>query len=248
MSARRLLPLAIALCAALGIAAVPVSSAPLPYTIEVILPLTGQEAFSGQVVADALRVYENYANRRGGLRGQPIHFNFNDDQSVPQISVQLATLLIAKNTPVVIGPERTANCSATMPLFKDGPVMYCFSPAIFPPRNGYVFSAGIPLDQFVLGMVRYLRLRGWTRLGIVSSTDATGQADDTATRQVLALPENAGLQIVSWEHFNPADLNLTAQASHVKAAAPQALIAWVSGPAFGTLLRKVCTISASTCR
>lgn len=30
-------------------------------------------------------------NKQGGINGQPVHFAFSDDQTRPQVSVQLAT-------------------------------------------------------------------------------------------------------------------------------------------------------------
>ncbi|HXF33271.1 MAG TPA: ABC transporter substrate-binding protein [Candidatus Acidoferrales bacterium] len=226
-----------ALCVVLAIGAGPAASAAGPFTIDVILSMTGSYAFVGSADAQGLKVFEDYANRHGGLRGQPIRFDVHDDQSSPQIAVQLSQTLVARHPAVVLGSNGGSLCSAMMPNYKDGPVMYCLVPSIYPQRGGYVFATQVALDPFVNGMIRYLQLRGWTRLAIVSSTDGSGQVDDVSTANVLKYPENRNVQIVDWEHFNPADINITAQATHVKGSNAQAIVVWSAGTAFGTVLR-----------
>jgi branched-chain amino acid transport system substrate-binding protein len=230
--------LALALVAALAFGAAPAPAAGT-YNIDVILSLTGFYAFVGNQDAESFKVFENYANRTGGIRGQQLHFDIHDDQSSTAVAVQLANQLIAKHPAVVMGSQGGSLCGAIMPLFKDGPVNYCLVPSIYPPKNGYVFAAQIALDPFVNGMIRYLRLRGWKKLAIITSTDGSGLVDDTATKQSLTLPENKGIQVVAWEHFNPTDINVNAQAVRIKNSGAQAVIVWSAGTPFGTVLRSL---------
>ena len=55
--------------------------------------------------------------------------------------------------------------------------------------------------------------------------------------EALKLPENAGLSIVASVQFNPSDVSVAAQVQQLKAASPQALIAWTSGSPLGTVLK-----------
>jgi branched-chain amino acid transport system substrate-binding protein len=232
--------LCLAFATALALAATPASSASGPYVIQVILPLTGPAANTGTLAAQTLRIFETYANEHGGLRGQPIHFDVHDDGSQPSTSVQLLSSIIAQKPAVVLGPTPTQTCNALAPLVeKTGPVLYCSTPGTLPPRGSYVFCAAMALPQFDRGIIRYMRLKGYKRLAIISSTDGSGQANDAATRDVLALPESKELKVVTWEHMNPTDINATAQATHIKNSDAQAIIAWVSGPTFGTVLRSL---------
>lgn len=228
--------LALALAASFAVGSAPASSAGT-YTIDVILSLTGSYAFVGNEDAEAFKVFEDYANRTGGIRGEQLHFDIHDDQSSPAVAVQLASQIIAKHPAVVMGSQGGAECKAIMPLFKDGPVDYCLVPSIYPPKNGYVFAAQIALNPFVNGMIRYLRLRGWKKIAIITSTDASGTVDDEATKASLALPENKDVQVVAWEHFNPTDINVNAQAIRIKNSGAQAVIVWTAGTPFGTVLR-----------
>jgi branched-chain amino acid transport system substrate-binding protein len=208
-----------------------------PYNIDVILSLTGSYAFVGNQQADNFKVFEDYANRTGGIRGTPIHFIVHDDQSSPATAVQLSTQLLANHPAIVFGSDGGSLCGAQMPLFKDGPVLYCLVPSIYPPKDGFVFAAQIALNPFVNGMIRYLRLRGWKKIAIITSTDGSGLVDDTATKASLALPENQDMQVLQWEHFNPTDVDVNAQAIRIKNSGAQAVIVWTAGTPFGTVLR-----------
>ena len=87
---------AVVVCCALN-AALPsiVAAAPTPYRIPVILSLSGPAAFLGKEQADSLRMLEDDVNRHGGVAGTPIHFDVADDQTSPQVAVQLANAIVA---------------------------------------------------------------------------------------------------------------------------------------------------------
>jgi branched-chain amino acid transport system substrate-binding protein len=217
-------------------AAGPLSSATAPYVIHVIIPMTGSAAFTGIDDNDALQIFEKIANDRGGVRGQPIHFEVHDDQSSQVIAVQLFSQVTSTHPAVILGGSPSATCSALAPLAKNGPVLYCLTPAYKGIPGGFVFGAAMALSAYDRGMIGYFRLRGFKRLAIVSTTDGTGQTNDQATREILALPENRDEKVVAWEHFNPGDLNVAAQVQNIRNADPQAIVAWAGGPAFLTLL------------
>jgi branched-chain amino acid transport system substrate-binding protein len=52
-------------------------------------------------------------------------------------------------------------------------------------------------------------------------------------------PELAGLTFVTVEHFNPADVSVSAQMAHIASAHADALVAWSTGTPFGTLLHGI---------
>jgi branched-chain amino acid transport system substrate-binding protein len=102
-----------------------------------------------------------------------------------------------------------------------------------------VFSADPATNDMALVAVHYFRMRGITRFGVITPTDATGQDADRAIAAALAAPENRGGSIVADEHFAPTDLAANAQLERIKAARPQVLIAWATGTPFGTALRAI---------
>ncbi|HEY2135060.1 MAG TPA: ABC transporter substrate-binding protein, partial [Xanthobacteraceae bacterium] len=88
-------------------------------------------------------------------------------------------------------------------------------------------------------LVRYFRLRGLTKIAFMSSTDASGQDAERGFDEVLKLPENATIQVVERQRFNPTDVSVSAQIERIKAAGPQAFIAWSTGAPIATVFKGV---------
>ena len=213
------------------------SAAKVPFTIPVIVSLTGTLSFSGNDYLQTTRVFEHFINEHGGIQGTPVHFNVLDDETNPQVSVQLFNSLVDAHPSVVMGPGQTAGCAAIGPLIEHGPVLYCFSPGYSPPRTGFAFASSVALSFIQPAMVRYMRLVGYRRLAMISVTDASGQTNESATVAAVGLPENAGLKIVANQHFTASDTSIAAQIANIKAANPDVVIIWANGTAFGTVLR-----------
>jgi branched-chain amino acid transport system substrate-binding protein len=227
------------LCMAVLSAVPSFATAADPYEINVILPVTGSGAFLAQADMNALGVIERTVNKSGGIRGRQIKFVVMDDQSTPAVAVQLLNGVIAKKVPFVLGSTLAATCSAMGPLLVNGPVEYCFSPSIRPPAGSYVYSAGVGVADLLSAIAQYCRDRGFRKLAVISTTDATGQDADKAMDSVFALPENRSLTILDREHFNGADVSVTAQLAKIAALQPDILIAWSTGTPFATVLRGV---------
>lgn len=231
--ARLLLACALAACCLGPLRAEPAE----PYTIDVIVSLTGPAAFAGKSESDALRLYEPIANREGGIRGRPVRFALYDDQSSPATAVQLATTILAQHPAIVLGCTLAQTCSALAPLFANGPVLLGFSPVLQAPPGSFVFAPIYQVEDGVAADLRYFLGKGLTRLAVISSTDSGGQGNDRATLAALQRPEFRAMHLVAFEHFNAADLSVAAQVAQIKAADPQALMVWTSGTSFGTVLR-----------
>ncbi len=207
------------------------------FEIPVIESLTGSGAFLGTQEHDALVILEKSVNKSGGIHGQPIRFAFHDDQSNPQVAVQITSGIVAEQPPVIIGSSLVSACNAMGPLVKGGPVMYCHSAGIHPPAGGYVFTSSVSTLDQAHALIRYFRMKGWTRLALATSTDATGQDADRGFDALLANPENADIKLVERVHFNINDVSVAAQMEHVRAAGPQAFIVWSTGSPAGTIFR-----------
>jgi branched-chain amino acid transport system substrate-binding protein len=205
--------------------------------IDVILPLTGTFSFIGKQEQSALQVGEQVINKAGGIRGRPVIFNYFDDQSNPQFAVQITRQIMAKKPAVLLGTSVTASCYAMLPLLRTGPVTYCFSPGIHPPPGSYMFSGSLSTRDAQSAMIRYARLRGWTRIAIITSTDATGQDGEQGLEEAMKSPENKDIVMVERTRFNLADLSVAAQIERIKAARPNIVIVWTVGTPFATVLK-----------
>ena len=207
--------------------------------LNTVLPLTGLGAFIGTEEKVALEVLEKAVNESGGIHNRPVRFEIYDDQSNPQISVQNLNQILASRPPVVLGSAVMANCNAMIPLVRDGPVDYCFSPTLHPEPGSYVFTGSVASYDGIRVMVRFLRLKGWTRIALITSTDATGQDAVRGFDEVVNLPENHDVKLVERAQFNPTDISVAAQVERIKAAAPQAFVAWTTGTPLATVLKGI---------
>ena len=228
-----------ALATALALpAAAPPAHAADSFDIQVIMPLTGGGSFLGRGEQQSLELAEKVANAAGGIGGKQIHFVFHDDQTSPQVAVQLTNQVLAEHPSVLLGSSIVAMCSAMGPLVQaSGPVEYCLSPGIHPDKGSYVFTSSVSTLDLANAVIRYFRMKGWTKVALMFSTDASGQDAERGLKSVIDQPENKGITIVTTAHFNPQDVNVSAQIEQVKAANPQAFIAWSTGAPIATIFR-----------
>jgi branched-chain amino acid transport system substrate-binding protein len=205
--------------------------------IHVVMPLTGGGSFLGQGEQQSLQLAEKVINSDGGIAGHPVHFVVHDDQSSPQVAVQLTNEIMANHPSVMLGSSLVAMCSAIAPLLQNGPVDYCLSPGVHPDKGSYSFTSSVSTLDLANAIVRYFRLKGWTKIALMFSSDASGQDAERGLKSVLDLPENKAITVVETAHFNPQDVNVSAQIENVKAKNPQAFIAWSTGAPVATIFR-----------
>jgi branched-chain amino acid transport system substrate-binding protein len=210
-----------------------------PYKINVILPLTGGASFLGKAQQQTLELLQGQVNKEGGISGQPVEFVFHDDQTSPQTTVQIANGILADKPAVMLGSSIVAMCNALAPLLKDGPFDYCLSPGAHPATGSYQFSSSVDTHGLIEALVRYFRVSGMTKIAFMTSTDASGQDAERGFDEVLKLPENSGVQVVERQRFNPTDVSVSAQIERVRAANPQAFIAWSTGAPIATVFKAV---------
>ena len=238
---RRFLAWFVAIVVSLSLGAAPAAlpAQEGPVDLDVIISLTGPVGFAGQANQKSLAVFESDVNAHGGIRGRPLHLVFHDDQTSPQLVVQLMNGIIARHPAVVVGPAFAALCNAVAPMVANGPVDYCLSPSIYPPKGSYVFSNGPSQADLIGAIVHYFRDRGIKRIAAITTTDATGQDADKAINDELATADSkrAGLVLSAHEHYNPSDIDVTAQIARMKTGNPGAVICWTSGTPLGTFLR-----------
>jgi branched-chain amino acid transport system substrate-binding protein len=219
-------------------AALPAAAQPAPYTINVIVSLTGPAANLGQDEAAGLAAFEKYANKTGGIKGTPLHFQIADDQSSPAVAVQLFQQILASHPAVVLGSSIAAQTQAMGALVKEGvgPVLYALTPNLNPTPGSYVFATAAPTRDLTQVSMTYYRLRGLTKIGVIITTDASGQNNLSSLEETLRLPENKVFKIVDIETFGITDVSMAAQASKLKASGANLIVALPNGTAFGTAL------------
>ena len=224
-------------CAASATATI--TSAAEPYKIDVVLPLTGGASFLGRGEQQALQVFQTTTNKEGGVNGQPLEFIYHDDQTSPQTTVQITNGILAAKPAVMLGSSIVAMCNAIAPLLKDGPFDYCLSPGVHPGIGSYQYSTNADTHSLIEALLQYFRLRGFTKIAFISSTDASGQDAERGFDEILKLPANTNIQVVERQQFSPTDVSVSAQIQRIKTAKPQALIAWSTGAPIATVFKAI---------
>jgi branched-chain amino acid transport system substrate-binding protein len=238
-STTRMLTQLAALALVAGLIGIPAASpAAVPFEIDTFEPLTGQAAFLGQQTAKALTAIEDYVNVHGGINGRPLKIVLADDQSSPQVAVQIASGYLAKKPAIIFGGSPSSSCNAVSGLIKDdGPVLYCYTPGVHPPPGSWIYSSGYStVDLFTIA-TRYFRERGMNKIAIISTTDASGQEAEPTMAGILALPENHSVVLTTHERFGVSDISVAAQLERIRSSGAQMVIVWATGTPFGTVLR-----------
>jgi branched-chain amino acid transport system substrate-binding protein len=207
--------------------------------INVILPLTGSGAFLGKAEHQALVQYEKMVNSTGGIHGKPVRFVFHDDQSSPQVAVQLANQVKATNPPVILGSALVALCNAMAPLMKEGPLLYCFSPGIQPPGGSFIYSSSTSTKELAGALLRYFGRKGWKKVALITTTDATGQDANRNFKTLVGSEGHKDVELVAEAQLNPSDVSAAAQIQRLKGANPDVLVAWSTGGPVGTIFKAI---------
>jgi branched-chain amino acid transport system substrate-binding protein len=207
--------------------------------INVILPLTGGGAFLGKSEQQALAQYEKLVNATGGIHDRPLKFVFHDDQSSPQVAVQLANQIKATNPPVILGSSLVALCNAMAPLMKEGPLLYCFSPGITVNPGSFVYSTSISTKELAAALLRYFGRKGWKKVALITSTDATGQDANRNFKSLVGSEGHKDVELVAEAQLNPTDVSASAQIQRLKGANPDVLVAWSTGGPIGTIFKAI---------
>jgi len=205
--------------------------------VGVVVSLTGSISQLGVAEANAVKMLANQVNQQGAIDGHPLQLTVLDDASTPDQAVKMARQLQQQKVPVMLGPTIAGACAAVMPLVESaGPVDYCFSPGITPKDNSYVWSAGAATSVMAQRTMQYWKAQGLSRIGIISTTDASGQDGAKVTRAAI---QAAGGTIAADVTYAPDAVDVTSQLEQITASKPQAIVAWVSGTPAGVALKGI---------
>lgn len=209
-----------------------------PYTIGVVLSLTGPASFLGKSEKKAVDLLVQQVNAKGGINGHKLDTIIEDDQTDPSQAVQLTRTLTAQHVVALAGYPLVATCAAASPLLKNGPVQYCFTPGIHPRgSSNYVFSSNLSTGTLIHVVLKYFHAQGWDRVALIASTDASGQDGFTNVKSEVA--GFSGMQLTDTERFGTTDVSVAAQLSRIAASHPQALIVWTTGTPVATVFKGI---------
>jgi branched-chain amino acid transport system substrate-binding protein len=177
-------------------------------------------------------------NGRGGIKGpdgkmHPLKLVVYDDASDETRAVLAAKKLIDEDrVAAIVGTTLSGTSLAIVDSVQKAevPLVSCAAAAkIVEPaaERKWVFKTP-QSDHLIVGvLVDYLKAKGLTRVGWLNVDYAFGQLGWVEFERAA---QRAGLTIAANEKFGQKDVDMTAQLTRVKAAAPQAVVVWSIPP------------------
>jgi branched-chain amino acid transport system substrate-binding protein len=206
-----------------------------PYKLGFISAATGYGAFIGDPEVKAARLYVKLLNQAGGVGGRQVELVVYDSEGSPEKAVVAMKRLITQDkVTAVIGPDFSSTVRAVMPLVEESKIVtWGMTPVIVPPAGSYMF-ASFPIQEYAYEQeIVWFKKRGLNTLGILASTDTTGQEGVKFLREIT---QRHGVTLVV-EQFNIQDVDVSPQLLNLQRKGAQGIMAAVSGKPFAVVAK-----------
>ncbi|MGA7875475.1 MAG: ABC transporter substrate-binding protein [Desulfoferrobacter sp.] len=204
-----------------------------PYKIGAVFSITGPASFLGEPEKKTAEMIKDDINKQGGIDGHPVELIIYDDEGDPtKCNLAVKKLIKRDNVPVIIGPSTSGTSLAVVGVAEDAqvPLISCAaSYKIVTPiaERKWIFKVA-GSDRHVVGkMYDYMKEKGIKKIGIMTVSDGFGAS---GREELLRLAPEYGIEVVADERYGPKDTDLTPQLTKIRAAEPQAIVNWSTGP------------------
>jgi branched-chain amino acid transport system substrate-binding protein len=208
-------------------------NAPIP--LGILVSETGPASWLGDPEIKGAKLAIEEVNAQGGINGRPLSLVIYNDESSPEKAVIGARKLIEQDkVAAIIGTSLVATSKAIAPLVKDaGPVAVSLSGG-YVPENSFMFAGSVQTTHMQDTIMDWMKAKGLKKVALLASSDSTGQVAAEAIKKVA--PEN-GIALVALERMNANDVDVTPQLSRIRVAAPDVVIAWLTGKPAGVVVK-----------
>ena len=207
---------------------VPTLKKPLvTYKVGALLSVTGPAAWLGTPERNTVRMIEEEINEAGGINGHPLEVIVEDTVGDATKTVTAAKKLISQDEVLaIVGPSRSGTTMAVIPIVEEAeiPLISCAAAeAIVVPVKRWVFKTPQKDSDAAIRIYEYMKEQGISKIAIITGTTGFG---DQGRQQLKKLAPDFDITIVVDETYGPADTDMTAQLTKVKASEAEALINW----------------------
>jgi len=223
---------ALLVCLALslvGVAGGKPARAAEPIRIGTIFSITGWAGFTGTPQKEVFTAMIEDINAKGGIKGRPLEFYYEDDQSSPTNTVVAATKLIKdKGVVAIVGTSTADTALAIVPTCEQEKVPFINSGPARIPLKKWIFSVGPGDVRCASHLIEYAaKDMGAKRIALLYSTDAYGTLGmKVITDEISKYP---GASIVIQESLGASDTNVIPQLTKIKSANPDTMILYTTG-------------------
>ena len=200
---------------------------PVTYKVGALLSVTGPAAWLGTPERNTVRMIEEEINEAGGINGHLLEVIVEDTVGDATKTVTAAKKLISKDEVLaIIGPSRSGTTMAVIPIVEEAeiPLVSCAAAeAIVVPVKRWVFKTPQKDSDAAVKIFEYMNKQGISKIAIITGTTGFG---DQGRQQLKKLAPDFGITIVVDETYGPADTDMTAQLTKIKASEAEALVNW----------------------
>jgi len=200
-------PFVVALAAALSfapLAAFAQAASGDPVTIGVSGPLTGPNAQYGAQWKKGFDLALDEINAKGGVRGRPLQYVFEDSQADPRQTVAIAQKFVGDPKIVVeVGDfSSTASMAASSIYQRAGLVQFGFtnSHPNFTKGGDYIWSNSVSQADEQPRLAKYAADLGFKRLAVLYLTPIGGRASQNLFGEAA---KSLGVEVVASEGYQP---------------------------------------------
>ncbi|MBV9712456.1 MAG: amino acid ABC transporter substrate-binding protein [Ktedonobacteraceae bacterium] len=125
------------------------------------ISLAGDFAVDGKALQQGYQLWQDAVNKRGGLLGRPVQFDFVKDNSTPeQVSANYQKMISQNHDDLVVGPYSTLLTVASSGVVNR--YHYAFvegagvAPKVFAPHYTNLFSVSLPATSYLKSFVYYI--------------------------------------------------------------------------------------------
>ena len=226
--ARRFTIVALAYMAVAPMAAMPAD----PYVIGLTGDMTGPDAGNSGAAADAIRIYFEKVNERGGINGHPVQVLMRDNQSQPSRAASDAQAFVNDpNLLLIVTASLSSTYAPTLSESKRRNVPVLFAAGVcptevFPPADSLQFcTSGYAANKDAEFAVEYIRsvTPGNVTVGFVSMAIPISRGGMEHGAKVA---ESKGMKVGGHETIPPATANFSPYATKLKAAGVDWVVSW----------------------
>jgi branched-chain amino acid transport system substrate-binding protein len=196
-----------------------------PVVIGVSGPLTGQNAQYGAQWKKGFDLALEEINAKGGIKGRPLTYDFEDSQSDPRQSVAVAQKFVSDPKIVVEAGDFSSTASmAASPIYeRAGLVQFGFtnSHPNFTKGGDYMWSNSISQADETPRLVKYAADLGFKRLAVLHLNTDWGRA---AEKIFVETAPKYGITIVDTEGYQPDEKDFRSTLVRVRDAKPDAVV------------------------
>jgi branched-chain amino acid transport system substrate-binding protein len=197
--------------------------------IGAIYDLTGTLSALGVPEAKGAEAYFNELNAKGGINGRKVDLIVENGQSTTDAAVADARSLIQQGVVALLGPPSGATALSVLPIVDAAKIPDISHEGSFiPSGSSYMFTNTLAGPNTITAFAQYMRAHNATKVGLLVSSDANGQALFAAAKAIF--PKN-GVTIAAQETIDPTGTDFTTQMSELKAAKVDSVMTLVSGAA-----------------